>query len=104
SRSKTPVVEWQELDPDGHGVYKVNPMIGWTLKDVDRYIGVHALLTHPLLEEGYTSIGCEPCTRPALAGEGERGGRWAGTTKVECGIHIIGVRRPVPTKPSADAT
>jgi phosphoadenosine phosphosulfate reductase len=101
ARAKTPVVEWQELDPDGHGVFKVNPVIAWTLHQVDDYVTEHHLLTHPLLLEGYRSVGCAPCTRKSKAGDGERSGRWAGTSKVECGIHVIGVRHSVTAKDSS---
>jgi 3'-phosphoadenosine 5'-phosphosulfate sulfotransferase (PAPS reductase)/FAD synthetase len=49
----------------------------------------HDLPSHPLFEQGYTSIGCAPCTRPILAGEDERAGRWAGRGKTECGLHTF---------------
>jgi phosphoadenosine phosphosulfate reductase len=65
------------------GIWKVNPLADWTEKDVWTYIFEHDLPYHPLHDQGYASIGCEPCTMP---GEG-REGRWAGQDKTECGIH-----------------
>jgi phosphoadenosine phosphosulfate reductase len=65
------------------GIWKANPLVDWSEKDVWRYIFEHDLPYHPLHDEGYASIGCAPCTRP---GSG-RDGRWAGQDKTECGIH-----------------
>lgn len=72
-----------------NNLYKVNPLVNWTSKDCWQYIKEHQLPTHPLYEKGYTSIGCWPCTRPVLAGDDERAGRWAGRVKTECGIHTF---------------
>ena len=66
------------------GIWKFNPLAEWTDKDVWNYIAKHDLPYHPLHDHGYDSIGCAPCTLP---GSG-RDGRWAGTDKVECGIHV----------------
>jgi phosphoadenosine phosphosulfate reductase len=66
------------------GIRKFNPLAEWTDKDVWNYISKHDLPYHPLHDQGYDSIGCAPCTLP---GSG-RDGRWAGTDKVECGIHV----------------
>jgi phosphoadenosine phosphosulfate reductase len=66
------------------GIVKFNPLAEWTDKDVWNYISKHDLPYHPLHNQGYDSIGCAPCT---LAGAG-REGRWAGSDKVECGIHV----------------
>ena len=71
------------------GWVKVNPLATWTKQDVFRLIAARGLPRHPLLEQGYLSIGCQPCTRPVAALEDERDGRWAGTDKVECGIHTL---------------
>lgn len=71
------------------GIVKVNPLATWTSRDTWRYMNDHDIPTHPLFERGYTSIGCAPCTRPVLAGEDERAGRWAGRGKVECGLHTF---------------
>lgn len=92
SRGETPVVEWQELG-DGHGVFKVNPMVSWSRPEVNDYLSTHEIPSHPLWAQGYPSVGCAPCTSPVAAGAPERSGRWAATGKVECGIHTVGVRR-----------
>lgn len=74
---------------DGSLVVKVAPLVAWTRKDTWRYLFDHQLPYNALLDAGYTSIGCEPCTaRPAGDGD-ERGGRWSGTGKTECGIHHL---------------
>jgi phosphoadenosine phosphosulfate reductase len=66
------------------GIWKFNPLAEWTDKDVWNYVSKHDLPYHPLHDHGYDSIGCAPCT---VAGAG-REGRWAGSDKVECGIHV----------------
>ena len=71
------------------GIHKVNPMVAWNAKDTYRYMQEHSIPEHPLFDKGYASIGCAPCTRPILAGEDERAGRWSGTSKTECGIHTF---------------
>jgi len=71
------------------GLVKVNPLAAWTTRDTFYYMEQHGIPTHPLFEQGYASIGCAPCTRPVLAGEDERSGRWAGQNKTECGIHTF---------------
>jgi len=76
-----------EAYPDG--LYKVNPLATWTARDTFYYLQNHEIPTHPLFEQGYGSIGCAPCTRPALPGEDERSGRWRGQGKTECGIHTF---------------
>jgi phosphoadenosine phosphosulfate reductase len=70
-------------------LYKVNPLVSWSARETFHYMERHGIPTHPLFERGYASIGCEPCTRPILPGESERDGRWAGTGKVECGLHTF---------------
>ncbi len=94
-RAQTPVVEWQELTAGG-GLYKINPLVAWSLPEVDAYLDAHAIPRHPLWAKGYGSVGCAPCTSPVGAGEGERAGRWRGTGKAECGLHVVGIRRSVP--------
>jgi phosphoadenosine phosphosulfate reductase len=79
------------------GLVKINPLARWTSKDTYYYLKQHEIPFHPLFEQGYTSIGCEPCTRPVLAGEDERAGRWTGRDKVECGIHTALATDP-PTR------
>jgi phosphoadenosine phosphosulfate reductase len=71
------------------GLHKVNPLAGWTARDTFYYLQHHDIPLHPLFERGYASIGCAPCTRPALPGEDERSGRWAGQGKTECGLHTF---------------
>ena len=66
---------------------KVAPLWQWTSEDVDAYCAEHDLPVHALHAQGYPSIGCIPCTRAVAPGEDERAGRWAGTTKTECGLH-----------------
>ena len=66
------------------GIWKVNPLVDWSERDLWNYIDRHDLPYHPLHDRGYASIGCAPCTQP---GEG-RAGRWAGQDKTECGIHL----------------
>ena len=78
-----------ELDRDHGGVVKVNPLADWSADEVWRYIREHDVPYHPLFDQGYTSIGCAPCTRPVAPGEDERAGRWwwEQDTDKECGIH-----------------
>ena len=83
TRSDTPVVAW---DAKRRKV-KVNPLATWSDAQVDAYVAEHGILVNPLREIGYTSIGCEPCTRPVATGEDPRSGRWSGRAKTECGIH-----------------
>jgi phosphoadenosine phosphosulfate reductase len=74
------------------GLVKVNPLTNWTKDMVADYIKEHNIPSHPLTARGYTSIGCEPCTRPTKPGEDPRAGRWAGKDKTECGIHTMHLR------------
>jgi phosphoadenosine phosphosulfate reductase len=74
-----------ELQPDG--LLKVNPLLNWTRRDVEKYIEENALPVHPLLARGYRSIGCAPCTVAIGVNDDERAGRWAGRGKTECGLH-----------------
>lgn len=76
-----------ELDRRTHRV-KVNPLLTWSARDVWTYARQHRVPFNPMLEQGYGSIGCEPCTSPILAGEDERAGRWRGRAKKECGLHV----------------
>jgi phosphoadenosine phosphosulfate reductase len=69
------------------GRVKLNPLADWTEDDVDAAFCIRDLPRHPLVDEGYPSIGCLPCTRRVSEGEGGRAGRWAGLQKTECGIH-----------------
>jgi phosphoadenosine phosphosulfate reductase len=74
-----------ELQPDG--LLKVNPLLNWNRQDIQDYIDAHNLPAHPLLERGYRSVGCQPCTKPVNADEDDRAGRWVGKGKTECGLH-----------------
>jgi phosphoadenosine phosphosulfate reductase len=88
-RASTPTVEAQML-PSSNEILKIHPLARWSKADVEDYISEHAIPTHPLLDQGFTSIGCWPCTRAVSAGEQERAGRWDGFSKSECGIHSFG--------------
>ena len=90
-RSLTKVVEYHEID--GRPIVKVFPLAHWGRADVWRYIRENGVPYHPLLDQGYASIGCWPCTRPTAPGEAERAGRWSGTGKTECGLHTFTVKR-----------
>ena len=70
------------------GRFRFNPLWQWSLADLEAYMAEHNLPRHPLVEDGYPSIGCMPCTRRIQAGEDYRAGRWAGLDKDECGIHV----------------
>ena len=70
---------------------KINPIAHWGPEEISRYMAAHDLPAHPLVAQGYPSIGCGPCTEPVSAGEDSRAGRWRGKGKVECGIHAVGV-------------
>jgi phosphoadenosine phosphosulfate reductase len=84
SRVNVKVVEW---DAKREKV-KLNPIATWTDEQVDHYIADNGILVNPLLSDGYGSIGCAPCTRRLQPGEDLRAGRWAGTNKTECGLHV----------------
>jgi len=75
---------------DRYGVWKVQPLADWTEEDVWAYIVANDIPYNPLHDVGYRSIGCIPCTRPTRPDEEERAGRWAGSDKLECGIHLEG--------------
>ncbi|MDQ7030450.1 MAG: phosphoadenylyl-sulfate reductase [Ardenticatenia bacterium] len=78
-----------ELDHDHNAIVKINPLADWTKEEVWAYVHEHGVPTNPLYEQGYTSIGCAPCTRPIRPGEDDRAGRWWWETNApkECGIH-----------------
>jgi len=91
SRAATPVVK---RDAAHGGIAKIAPLVGWSRSEVWTYIREHRLPAHPLYSEGYTSIGCAPCTRATRPGEDERAGRWyweVGGVR-ECGLHWDGER------------
>jgi len=70
------------------GRFRFNPLAGWSQEQLDDYLAAHDLPRHPLVDDGYPSIGCMPCTRRVKDGESYRDGRWAGLEKDECGIHV----------------
>ena len=83
SRAATPVVDWDAR----RSMVKVNPLATWSDEELERYVEENGVIANPLLQLGYASIGCEPCTRPVAAGEDSRAGRWSGRAKTECGLH-----------------
>jgi phosphoadenosine phosphosulfate reductase len=85
TRAQLPRFEVDNSDVQGR--LKINPLIDWTAEDIEAYMAEHNLPRHPLVAEGYPSIGCSPCTHKVAPGEDPRSGRWKGWDKVECGIH-----------------
>src|SRR5664279_1613604 len=83
TRANAKVVEWDAR----RSMVKLSPIAAWNQDDVDQYMVDNGVLVNPLLFDGYGSIGCGPCTRRIKPGEDARAGRWAGTSKTECGIH-----------------
>ncbi len=72
---------------DLRGLVKVNPLATWSDDDVATYSLLHQVPRNPLLDQGYLSIGCQPCTQPAADPDDPRSGRWSGRPKTECGLH-----------------
>jgi phosphoadenosine phosphosulfate reductase len=91
TRERIDVLELYERDGQSPLV-KVNPLYAWTRKDTWKYLLDHDVPYNPLLDRGYKSIGCWPCTQPVDAGADERAGRWGGQ-KAECGIHTFMPRK-----------
>jgi phosphoadenosine phosphosulfate reductase len=91
TRSDAELLEYHEVD--GRPLVKVLPLAHWTRTEVWNYILENEIPYHPLLDQGYSSIGCWPCTRATTAGEHERAGRWSGQQKTECGLHTFTNRR-----------
>ena len=83
TRANAPIVA-----RDLRGLIKINPIANWTEQDVAGYIKDHDIIVNPLIDQGYPSIGCWPCTKPVAPGEDPRSGRWAGRDKTECGLHL----------------
>ncbi len=83
TRADAPIASWD----DSFGLVKVNPLATWSDDDITSYLADHALPVHPLVSQGYRSIGCAPTTRPVAEGEDPRAGRWSGLDKSECGLH-----------------
>jgi len=83
SRESAPIIA-----RDLRGLVKVNPIATWSDLDVQSYIDQHGIIVNPLTKQGYPSIGCMPCTTPVGDGEDPRSGRWRGSDKTECGLHL----------------
>ncbi len=92
TRAALPVVERGDK-------IKINPLANWSKDELNTYAAEHDLPAHPLVQFGYPSIGCWPCTKPVTEGQDERAGRWAGSEKIECGIHTPGQSTAVPVVP-----
>ncbi len=89
-RGRTKILELYKFDVlHDRRILKVNPMCNWSREGVQAYLKKHEIPVNPLLERGYRSIGCVPCTRPVAEGQNERAGRWTGFDKAECGIHTF---------------
>lgn len=82
TRADIPVIEW------GGAKFKINPLATWSPEAIAARITSRNLPPHPLVADGFPSIGCMPCTRRVAPGESARAGRWAGLDKTECGIHV----------------
>ena len=83
TRANAPLISWDKA----FGLVKINPIAAWTDDDMQNYIDANDVLVNPLVFEGYPSIGCAPCTAKPAEGADPRSGRWAGTSKTECGLH-----------------
>lgn len=83
-RANTPVVEVDYK----RDMIKINPLATWTDEQVRTYMDEHGVLVNPLVSEGFSSMGCAPCTRAVAPDEDPRAGRWAGSSKTECGLHL----------------
>lgn len=83
TRANAPLISWDKA----FGLVKINPLAAWTDDDMQEYIETNGVLVNPLVYEGYPSIGCAPCTAKPAEGADPRSGRWAGTGKIECGLH-----------------
>src|SRR5690606_15948234 len=86
TRADRKFIEWSGR----YNCYAVSPLLNWDTREIHAYMKQHDLPYHPLYEQGYPSIGCNPlsCTRSIKPGEDPRSGRWAGKAKLECGINI----------------
>ena len=83
TRANTPLITFDEA----FNLVKVNPLAAWTDDDMQAYIEDNGILVNPLVDEGYPSIGCAPCTAKPELGADPRSGRWHGLAKTECGLH-----------------
>ena len=83
TRANAPLISFDEA----FGLVKINPLAAWTDEDMQAYIDTHGILVNPLIDEGYPSIGCAPCTAKPVEGADPRSGRWQSLAKTECGLH-----------------
>ena len=84
TRADAPLISFDEA----FGLVKINPLAAWTDEDMQAYIDANGVLVNPLVDDGYPSIGCAPCTAKPVEGADPRSGRWQGQTKTECGLHV----------------
>ncbi len=84
TRANAPLISFDEA----FKLVKINPLAAWTDDEVQAYIETNGVLVNPLVDEGYLSIGCAPCTAKPVTGADPRSGRWLGTGKIECGLHV----------------
>jgi phosphoadenosine phosphosulfate reductase len=83
TRADAPLISFD----DAFGLVKINPIAAWSDEDMQNYIDANGILVNPLVDEGYPSIGCAPCTAKPAEGADPRSGRWVGQAKTECGLH-----------------
>ncbi|MFZ2175864.1 MAG: phosphoadenylyl-sulfate reductase [Rhodococcus sp. (in: high G+C Gram-positive bacteria)] len=83
TRANAPLISYDEA----FDLVKINPIAAWSDEQMQAYIDEHSILVNPLVDEGYPSIGCAPCTSKPAPGSDPRSGRWAGKAKTECGLH-----------------
>jgi phosphoadenosine phosphosulfate reductase len=84
TRANAPLISFDE----GFKLVKINPLAAWSDDDMQDYINTNGVLVNPLVDEGYPSIGCAPCTAKPAPGSDPRSGRWQGLSKTECGLHV----------------
>ena len=84
TRANAPLISFDEA----FKLVKINPLAAWSDEDMDAYIQANGVLVNPLVDEGYPSIGCAPCTAKPVEGADPRSGRWQGLAKTECGLHV----------------
>ncbi|MFT3715600.1 MAG: phosphoadenylyl-sulfate reductase [Gordonia sp. (in: high G+C Gram-positive bacteria)] len=84
TRANAPLISFDE----GFGLVKINPLAAWSDEEFQKYIDANGVLVNPLVDDGYPSIGCAPCTKKPAPGSDPRSGRWAGSAKTECGLHV----------------
>ena len=83
TRANAPLISWDKA----FNLVKINPIAAWSDEEMQAYIDANDILVNPLVFEGYPSIGCAPCTSKPVEGADPRSGRWAGSSKTECGLH-----------------